>query len=109
MAELSIYTGFWINWSKGPILGATLTTTSQDGFLLVSFLALFVRMVGGHFWSVLCFVMHQLKSDLGSQDGLRLTLLFVQCPWSGHHTSGGRLHRYSQLVSLHRCRLVPAL
>jgi hypothetical protein len=70
MAESSIYTGFWINWSKGPILGATLTTTSQDGFLLVSFLALFVRMVGGHFWSVLCFVMHQLKSNSGPQDGL---------------------------------------
>src|ERR1700722_3546927 len=70
MAESSIYTDFWINWSKGPILGTTLTTTSQDGFLLVSFLALFVRMVGGHFWSVLCFVMHQLKSDLGPQDGL---------------------------------------
>ena len=70
MAESTIYTGFWVNWSKGPILGATLTTTSQHGFLLVSFLALFVRMVGGHFWSVLCFVMHQIKSDSGPQDGL---------------------------------------
>src|SRR5436305_11055473 len=70
MAEASIYTGFWINWSKGPILGITLTTTSQNGFLLVSFLALFVRMVGSHFWSVLCFVMHQLKSDSSPQDGL---------------------------------------
>jgi hypothetical protein len=70
MAESTIYTGFWVNWSKGPILGTTLTTTSQHGFLLVSFLALFVRMVGGHFWSVLCFVMHQIKSDSGPQDGL---------------------------------------
>lgn len=70
MAASTIYTGFWVNWSKGPILGATITTSSQQGFLLVSFLALFVRMVGGHFWSVLCFVMHQLKSDPSPQDGL---------------------------------------
>jgi hypothetical protein len=27
-------------------------------------------MVGGHFWSVLCFVIHQLQSDPGPQDGL---------------------------------------
>ena len=70
MAESTIYTGFWMNWSKGPILGATLTTTSQHGFLLVAFLAMFVRTVGGHFWSLLCFLMHQLKSDPGPQDGL---------------------------------------
>ena len=59
-----------MNWSKGLILGATVTTSSQYGFLLVAFLALFVRMVGGHFWSVLCFIMHQLKADSGPQDGL---------------------------------------
>lgn len=64
MVESSIYTGIWINWSKGPILGATLTTTSKDGFLLASFLALFVRMVGSHFWSVLCFVIHQLYGTI---------------------------------------------
>jgi hypothetical protein len=59
-----------MNWSKGPISGATVTTSSQHGFLLVSFLALSVRMLGGHFWSVLRFIMHQLKSESGLEDRL---------------------------------------
>ncbi len=51
-------------------MGATLTTTGSQGFLLVSFLTLFVRMAGGHFWSILCFVLHQFKSSAAPQDGL---------------------------------------
>lgn len=65
-----VYTGFWVNWSKGLIGGATITTNGQHGFYLVSFLTLFVRMVGGRAWSVLCFVIHQLNSTFELKDGL---------------------------------------
>lgn len=70
MSNASVITGPWINWSQGAVVGATWTTTGSHGFLLVSFLTLFVRMAGGHFWSILCFVLHQLKSTAAPQDGL---------------------------------------
>ncbi|KAL9620727.1 MAG: hypothetical protein Q9160_004740 [Pyrenula sp. 1 TL-2023] len=70
MAEAYIHTGFWINHSKGHILGATLTVPPRDGALLVSFLALYVRMVGTQLWSLLCFVLHQLRSTKRLRDGL---------------------------------------
>lgn len=68
--DVAVYTGFWINWSKGPISGATITTNGQHGFYLVSFLTLFVRMAGGHLWSIICFTIHQIKSSFEPQDGL---------------------------------------
>ena len=70
MSNATIFVGSWINWSSGPVFGATLTTTGSQGFLLVSFLTLFVRMAGGHFWSILCFIIHQSKSSAAPQDGL---------------------------------------
>ena len=63
MSEALVYHGPWINFSKGTILGATLTISARDGAILVAFLALFVRFVGGHFWSILCFVLHQSRSS----------------------------------------------
>src|ERR1700733_6334066 len=70
MSNIPILTGTWTNWSKGPILGATLTTASAQGFLLVSFLTLFVSMSGDHLWSILCFIMHQMNSLSTHRDGL---------------------------------------
>lgn len=70
MADSYIYTGVWLNWAKGPILGATLTTSHSNGLYLVSFLTMFVRMAGGHLWSIICFALHQLRSSREPQDGL---------------------------------------
>lgn len=89
MAESYVHTGFWINHSKGHvlgecgqstdflcsltaifILGATLTVPPRDGALLVSFLALYVRLVGNQLWSLLCFVIHQIRSTRKPKDGL---------------------------------------
>jgi hypothetical protein len=38
----SVYLGIWTNWSHGSVAGLTLTTTLQNGGLLIAFLALFV-------------------------------------------------------------------
>jgi hypothetical protein len=70
MASTNLYTGFWIDWDRGLIRGATLTTSSQSGFYLVAFLTLFVRTVGGHFWSILCYVVHQLRCGNADRDAL---------------------------------------
>jgi hypothetical protein len=69
-ADSPIYTGLWINWSHGPILGSTLTLSARNGGLLTSFLATFITVVGGQLWRILSFCFHQLRSSRGPQDGL---------------------------------------
>lgn len=65
-----IYTGVWINWSRGAIDGATLTLSNRGGSLLLSFIAAFVTLVGSQLWRILCFLIHQLTSPEHVKDGL---------------------------------------
>lgn len=65
-----IYTGPWINWSHGLILGSTVTLSARDGGLLTSFLGVFVTVVGGALWRILSFIFHQRRASRGPQDGL---------------------------------------
>ena len=65
-----IYTGTWNNWGNGFVRGATLTLTSSNGAYLVAFLALFVRISGGHFWELLCYTLFRLRSTANPKDGL---------------------------------------
>jgi hypothetical protein len=57
-----IYVGSWVNWSYGPVLGATLTLTAQNGAYLVSFLGVFITFVGTQFWTICSFLFHQLNA-----------------------------------------------
>ena len=57
-----------MNWTKGPIYGGTITLTLRDGSIIVSFFALFVRLVGSHLWSIFCYLLHQWRSKQGSRD-----------------------------------------
>ncbi|KAF1983251.1 hypothetical protein K402DRAFT_319465, partial [Aulographum hederae CBS 113979] len=66
----SVHLGSWINWSRGPILGATITLTRRDGGLLTEFLALFVTFVGTCFFRISCFFIHSWLSVECGQDGL---------------------------------------
>lgn len=70
MSSAPIYLGFWSDYSRGLISGSTLTVSHQSGFYLISFLALFVRLVGGHLWTIICFILHQFRTTTTSQDGL---------------------------------------
>ncbi|KAK5087544.1 hypothetical protein LTR70_006962 [Exophiala xenobiotica] len=65
-----IYSGIWINWSRGAVDGATLTLSNRDGSLLLSFIAAFVTLVGSQLWRILCFLIHQLSSPEYVKDGL---------------------------------------
>src|SRR6266498_3374339 len=64
------YTGFWINYGKGPVTGLTLTLSTRNGGLLISFLTIFVRLVGIHLWSIIRFIIHQFRSTGEPRDGL---------------------------------------
>ncbi|KAF2456413.1 hypothetical protein BDY21DRAFT_393710 [Lineolata rhizophorae] len=73
MAERAkdVYVGAWVDWGKGAISGATITVPSAYGAILVAFLALYVRLAGSHFWNIVCFFTHQLRSAPHlEQDGL---------------------------------------
>lgn len=65
-----IYTGPWINWSHGLIVGSTLTLSSKDGALFTSFLAAFITVVGSRLWKILTFIIHQSRARRGPKDGL---------------------------------------
>ncbi|KAF2269673.1 hypothetical protein CC78DRAFT_612033 [Lojkania enalia] len=69
-----IYVGFWTNWSKGKILGATLTLPSRDGTLLIAFVALFVSWAGNQLWSLLTYLTYQLYASNEPQSTFRRQL-----------------------------------
>jgi hypothetical protein len=74
MADTSpypVHQGYWVNWSKGRIFGATLTLTNTDGTLLIAFLAFFVTIVGTQLWRIFCFAMHQIYSRPTPCDALQ--------------------------------------
>ena len=58
-----IYTGFWTNWSKGNMLGRTLTLSPTYSILLTNSLALFVTLSGGQLWTILRFSLHQYRAS----------------------------------------------
>ncbi|OQV03334.1 hypothetical protein CLAIMM_08386 [Cladophialophora immunda] len=65
-----IYTGSWVNHSKGSVTGATLTLSSSHGAFLVAFLGVFITLVGSQFWVLFSFALHQLNCTK-TYDGLK--------------------------------------
>ena len=65
-----IYTGPWVNWSHGLVLGSTITLSARNGAILTSFIATFVTMVGAQLWKMLCFLIHQTRVTQEPRDGL---------------------------------------
>ena len=70
VAGSSVHIGPWINWSHGPILGATITLSARDGGLLTAFLALFVTTAGAAWWRISSYILHQYNAKHEYQDGL---------------------------------------
>lgn len=69
MSESYIYNGVWVNWSRGPILGWTLTLASGQAQLLTAFLAVYVTVAGSQFWKILSYLVHQLRAAPVPGDG----------------------------------------
>ncbi|EXA31818.1 hypothetical protein FOVG_16960 [Fusarium oxysporum f. sp. pisi HDV247] len=65
-----IYTGSWTDWSRGSVLGATITLSSRDTSLLLAFIAAFVTVIAVRLWVIICFTVHQILSTNGKHDGL---------------------------------------
>lgn len=61
--EYKVYLGLWTNWSRGSVLGQTLTVSRRDGDLLIAFTAFFVAFVGTRFWRALALGLHRSHSS----------------------------------------------
>lgn len=64
-ADTHVYTGFWINWSRGSILGSTITLSQRNGGLLTAFLGIFVTIAGAACWTIQSFLIHQHRANKG--------------------------------------------
>jgi hypothetical protein len=40
----TIYTGVWTNWSKGAVVGSTITLSNRNGAVLIAALAIFIQV-----------------------------------------------------------------
>jgi hypothetical protein len=65
-----VYTGFWINQTKGSSYGATLTLSRQAGSFLIAAVALYVGITGQSFWMISRFLLHRYLSSESQSDGV---------------------------------------
>ena len=70
LTDSTVYNGLWTNWSQGYVRGATLTTTTTGGAILVAFLALFVQFTSSQLWGISRFIIHQVRVSNKSRDAL---------------------------------------
>lgn len=47
-SNATVYVGFWTNYSKGAIVGSTLTLTNRNGAVLIAALAIFIQVSKGY-------------------------------------------------------------
>ncbi|KAI3320102.1 hypothetical protein HD806DRAFT_547610 [Xylariaceae sp. AK1471] len=67
-SQYPVYVGVWTNWSRGHLLGTTLTLERQDSDLLIAFIAFFIAFVGSRAWRILCFIFHRACSTPNPQN-----------------------------------------
>ena len=106
--SFTIRTGFWTDWSRRSILGATLTPSPRDGALLLAFIAAFVAAVSSQLWRIVGFAAHQIRARPGPHDGLYFQTqvvlrnacsplgaawLFLQQSWSWRRRVSGAFRR----------------
>ncbi|KAI0540025.1 hypothetical protein GGR58DRAFT_512040 [Xylaria digitata] len=62
-----VYLGIWTNWSRGHVLGVTLTLRRQEANLLIAFTAFFIAFISTRFWRILCFAFHRQYATTTTQ------------------------------------------
>lgn len=68
--KYGVYLGIWTNWSRGRVMGSTLTLSREDGNILISFTAFFIGLVATRFWRIMCFILHNSFSTSKPRDAL---------------------------------------
>lgn len=73
MAEIDsryVYRGLWVDHSKGPVLGQTITTDTRTSTIVIALLAVLSSLGATHLWYILLFLYHQLRANGKPADGL---------------------------------------
>lgn len=68
--DARVYLGLWTNWSRGAVLGKTLTTTKGTGNLIIAFTAVFIGFVSSRFWRIASILLHRAYSTVTPQDAV---------------------------------------
>lgn len=68
--QYPVYTGVWTNWSRGQVMGATLTLSRQKADLIIAFTSFFLAFIGIRTWRILCFCLHRYFSTSLPQDSI---------------------------------------
>lgn len=68
--QYEVQLGLWTDWSRGRVLGQTLTLDREQANLLIAFTASFVVFVGARFWRIICLFLHQVYSTSEPRDTL---------------------------------------
>lgn len=64
------YVGFWVDWSKGRVFGATLTLSQRQADFLTNGLALFVQLAGSQLWDIIKYAIHRWRARDTLHDAL---------------------------------------
>jgi hypothetical protein len=65
-----IYTGFWVNRSRGKFQAATITLDQRMWNLFIAFIALFVGATARSIWKLVRFAVHLAHSTHTNEDGV---------------------------------------
>ncbi|KAG6353543.1 hypothetical protein INS49_005505 [Diaporthe citri] len=68
--KYAVHLGVWTNWSRGAIMGATLTLRRTEGNYLLAFTSLFITIVASCFWSIARRALHRCYSTSAPRDTL---------------------------------------
>ncbi|KAL8719745.1 MAG: hypothetical protein Q9225_003289 [Loekoesia sp. 1 TL-2023] len=108
-----VYTGPWINWSHGPVLGATITLSQRSGSLLTAFLGIFITFAGAACWRILSFLVHQYRAKPVAQDALHHQQQVVLCNSSSPGSAAWQMTRmlwaWRKLANRPSFRVVPVI
>ncbi|KAI1847553.1 hypothetical protein JX266_006405 [Neoarthrinium moseri] len=109
--DANVYLGVWTNWSRGQVLGATLTVTRSSGNLVIAFTAFFISFVGSRFWRILCFISHRIYSTAQQRDVIhhqrQVILRNSSSPESGFMALVRLLHAWRKTSLKRRAALLP--
>jgi len=90
--------GFWIDYTHGPVFGATVTLSSSDANLIIAVLSVLVTFTGSHLWDLIAFIRfwmgassqprsafyHQLQilvRNITSPGAFLLKIAFIRWSW----------------------------
>ncbi|KAI1734566.1 hypothetical protein F4680DRAFT_453841 [Xylaria scruposa] len=68
--QYPIRLGMWTNWSRGQIMGSTLTLERRDADLLIAFIGFLIAFFATRAWRILCFGFHRYYSTSLPQDAV---------------------------------------